>query len=949
MGSFFICPSCRNKIYQLYPSKLYAWQLRAPTRRKFTDSKSAHEKNRIEAVPPFDPDNFHVARKDHYSTDTNSDNRPSSNLPTSDNHTDVKHSKDGNSQENIKKTYAKIEPHGKASEIVRGPSQAEDRAPNFKVNYYQASDLSIRLAEERTSVKDGKFRIRFTNLRPGLNPVPSRQRSQYPSSDDGLELMFKETIAHSNSPSTADNSVSDYQEKVTMLTTMISQNRPLSETWKYFRETFSPNPHTKILNWKFKFAFQSLLQVILHSKRHNPFDSRAPTIAEVADVYIQFGFLTGKEWADLLTCLLGRLALIKGQAVNDNKLVSEILDAWDVACREPNGSVVPLSSAVAKSFYKEHGLLGLFRLLVPQLNSRDFAKVPLVAIATFSMLTSESISHKNSTLNVTLLIQRLASILSVPNLDINHIVIKEENSVLKPFVLKNWIEIRAKAQQISDSIDKTVTEAEEHQSFEDQGLNNKLSIDPLVPPNVPIRGIKFIHYKLSEAINLKNHAQVDQLWAEALTWPILDPECSVGKRSRDGFLSVEICNQFILAYMKFQRPNEAIRVWNHMMQKGLIPTTKTWNVLMSGCRIIRDWKSAETIWERMIQTGLQPDNISWSARISLLMECKEFDMGIRALDEMGRIWLAAAMRKHPKMDVENIQLVDDVEDVPKPDIFCLNTAVTGLLAQGKKANANQTLAWGQSLGIKPNVVTYNIFLRPLVRNGYRKEAMVLLKRMKKAGIEADIATYTIILDQILRDPGQYSPEQQKEMVNEIFADMKSVDIKPNTLTYGKIIYQLTRNCDPANTPTVEALLRQMEFEGMKPTVQIYTTLVEYYFFQDPPNMDAARQTIDQATSIVGLDRVFWDKVVNCYAQVGDTDTALGIISMLTSKKTRVGWAAMRSVLESLVHKEEWELAKSLVRDTQINTQRLDFREGTQGEAMFWEVAKKMNLMESIDQ
>ncbi|RKF65897.1 Pentatricopeptide repeat-containing protein, mitochondrial [Erysiphe neolycopersici] len=452
-----------------------------------------------------------------------------------------------------------------------------------------------------------------------------------------------------------------------------------------------------------------------------------------------------------------------------------------------------------------------------------------------------------------------------------------------------------------------------------------------------------IYFQLRAAINLKNHIQVDKLWLDVCN-RLTDGSKQSIENALQTWLTPDIMNHFIAAYMSLQRPEKAINVWVKMVEIGLIPTHKTWNIMISGCKAVGDWRSSERIWNMMSFSGLSPDLLNWSSRLSVLMESKEVDMGIQALQEMGRKWLEKAQITHPDLPRDNLLLVDDVKDAVKPDISCVNIIIAGLLKKNQKYRASAILEWARGFGIQSNTETYNIFLRPLVRKGQNREAMELLKRMEEAGVVADVITYTIILDNVLRFAGKYSPEELKEKIFDVLDEMEHNNIQPNLYTYGKIIYQLIRDLNPQNSSIIEAVLRHMMSQNVKPSIHIYTNLVEFFFLQNPPNLNLAQKILDQATQTVGLDRVFWDRVVECYAQIGDTKSALNIISQLSSKKTRVGWYAMRSVLEALYSQKEWHLAKSLIHDVEMSASRFDFISGTKGEGLFWELAARLKNM-----
>ncbi|KAI6246177.1 hypothetical protein HI914_05489 [Erysiphe necator] len=516
-----------------------------------------------------------------------------------------------------------------------------------------------------------------------------------------------------------------------------------------------------------------------------------------------------------------------------------------------------------------------------------------------------------------------------------------QSITIRSYILENWDSMREKARHITELLTKSdekklVPKTQEPDKYK---YENKYHF--ILPFNHAQKG-SYIYSRLRTAINLKNHAQVDDLWIE-LSSQFIHRSKEDLEHALQNWLTPEIFNHFITAYMSLQRPTTAIEVWTEMIEIGLNPNLKTWNILISGCKTVGDWRSSEKIWKTLSLSGFSPDLLNWSSRLGVLMDSNEINLGIQALDEMGRIWLEKARTNYPNLAKNDLLLLNDVKDAVKPDISCVNIAIAGLLKKNNKYRANKVLEWAHRFGIKPNTETYNIFLRPLIRKGNSQEAMALLRRMEEAGVEADVSTYTIILDNILRFPEEYSPEELKEKIFGVFYEMEQGNIQPNLYTYGKIIYQLVREFNPQNSSIIEAVLQHMTDQNVKPSIHIYTNLVEYFFLQNPPNLNLAQNILNQATQTVGLDRVFWDRVVECYAQIGDTKSALNIIAQLSTQKTRVGWSAMRCVLDALISQKEWNLAKSLIYDVKTSASRHDFRSGTKGEALFWELAARNNI------
>jgi hypothetical protein len=168
-------------------------------------------------------------------------------------------------------------------------------------------------------------------------------------------------------------------------------------------------------------------------------------------------------------------------------------------------------------------------------------------------------------------------------------------------------------------------------------------------------------------------------------------------------------------------------------------------------------------------------------------------------------------------------------------------------------------------------------------------------------------------------------------------------------TYGKIIYQLLQGSGSKTAmPIVNAVLERISKQNMQPSPQIYTMLAEHYFDQEPPDLDAVRNLIDRASSVIGnTDNIFWDRLVEGYARVGETGPALRILGKVQSARSKVGWLALRTLLLALYENKEWDLAKTLVRNAIADTggPLPADHSGAEGQHKFWKLAAELNLLD----
>lgn len=817
----------------------------------------------------------------------------------------------------------------------------------------KAKDDLLKLGDEAEGRKGRQTgaipeRKRRVPLRPSKNP------------GDVLESLFEQSLRPPTPAadvlSKSITSLEPYKHADT-LRKMLSDGDSIADSWYFFVEHFGPGARREPVDQKLP-AFvhttvKELLKEITHAKSRDPLSQTLPSVTEVSRICMQLGLLHGSEWGDLVFILLENILRIKEQPTEDNSgaegLLLDLLGAWNIVCR-PIGthnnlsapdsisldwSQIPaISTRDVVQVGRKHGPQLSFGLLVPPFPSRHVSSIPVIAAATFDLFTEDSVADTAVLAEAGPLTSLLGRVIGASGLDFSQVSASNLGSAAAfviESVVNNWPQTKKRASAMRHV--------------------------PVEPVNVPqplcpsVRmNISFINKRLHDALGRRDACQVDTLWADVVHWPTSKQQSVSGQEGvKQGTLSEELCNYFILVYMGLRQPNRAIDVWNHMVKSGLPPNLATWDSMLSGCKASRDWKALDEVWLKMQDSGVKPDVVCWTSRISGLVESNRIDSAIRALDEMGRLWLAAAKAKHGNMKLEELQKVEDVEGAVKPTIVTINAAVAGLLRKKRSEAAHRVLAWAGKFGISPDVITYNTLLRPLVREGHSQEAMNLLRQMQASGIQADVATFTTILDETFRYSDRHTPEEQKDIIESVFSEMEAAGVKANLHTYGKTIYQLLQ-APNADLTVVNAVMERMAKQGMQPSTYIYTILVEYYFDQQPPDLDAVRSLIDHTRLEVGsTDHKFWDRVIEGYARAGETASAVRILGKINSGHNKVGWLTLTELLSALAENEEWDVAKSLVRNAVVDSGGPlpeDVR-GQEGQHRFWRLARELQLLEGL--
>ena len=758
----------------------------------------------------------------------------------------------------------------------------------------KATEELLNLGEDGPSQKGPRSTSKPLAKSPLRQSAPNNRK-------DELEILFEKSLqdpaATEDVPSQLAPPLEPYKN-AEVLTEMLSGSAPLSDSWQFFVQHFGPDAEKPALTSTPSYLnhiAQNLLRRIIHAKRVDPTSKSLPSVTDISKVYLRLAILPGSDWTKMMFILLEYI--IRNQALLPDvvdRLITDILGAWNVVCRlkddchrfppegsDINWSYVPRFSAEdVNQMYRKRGPQATFGMLAPPLALRHLENIPMVALATFSILINNSTVAKTQIANASPFVSLLGQIVNTPGLALNHVYGRDSSPpVITEYIKSNWLIIKDQASQNSEA-PRPEPERSQRQSNPDD-----------------VYRASFINKRLQNALKRQNLREVNELWSDVVRWPVKIIESMEMVNSpqpysiKRGTLTEQLSNLFILVYMSLRRPDHAIDVWNHMLKSGLQPTLQTWDAMLSGCKAARDWKTLEAVWQRMLASGAQPDVVCWTTRISALIEGYQVDSGIRALDEMGRIWLTAAKKKHPKLRLEKLQLLPEVEGAVKPTIETINGAVAGLLRRHNPEAAHQVLAWAGKFGISPDLITYNTLLKPLIRDGHVKQASALLQRMQQAGIQADVATFTTILDETFRNSEQHTPEEQKEIVESVFSEMEGAGVQPNLHTYGKIIHQLLQSSH-GSMSVVNIVMDRMTEQGLQTSPQIYTTLIEYYFDQTPVSLDAVRSIIERASIVPGsTDHKFWDRVVERYAEAGETAHALRVLGNVHRANQKVGFLA----------------------------------------------------------
>ncbi|KAI4209269.1 MAG: hypothetical protein LQ351_007769 [Letrouitia transgressa] len=422
--------------------------------------------------------------------------------------------------------------------------------------------------------------------------------------------------------------------------------------------------------------------------------------------------------------------------------------------------------------------------------------------------------------------------------------------------------------------------------------------------------------------------------------------------------------RFLTAFWALRLHDQAVHVWNTMIESGIKPKITHWSAMLAGCVKANDHLSLQLIWNRLVASGVKPDRVCWAIWIEGLIRCGRYEQGLQALEGLGRLWRRTAEQKYKGSEQQvaamkgEIQTNEPMLDPAEPDIVIINSTINALVKGNHLDLAFHVLKWAISHGIRMETSTFNLILRHAVRNSDTAFIQSIFFVMGQHGCKPDPTTFSHILDGIMRHPNSkwstQLPELQEATVLKVLSDMEAHSLKANEFTYATVLDGLLKGSYP-NLLGARAVLQHMVSNNVKPNAQIYTILIGHYFAQDPPHLEALQATWQQIVSTkTSVDYIFYCNMIQGYAECGELERMFYFLRRAGDEGKSPTWKALYHALDAVVRAREWRLVGELVRD--VNNPNgirkyaggLGALSGRRWEGEFWALAAnvKGNILEA---
>ncbi|KAI9726321.1 MAG: hypothetical protein M1828_001595 [Chrysothrix sp. TS-e1954] len=150
--------------------------------------------------------------------------------------------------------------------------------------------------------------------------------------------------------------------------------------------------------------------------------------------------------------------------------------------------------------------------------------------------------------------------------------------------------------------------------------------------------------------------------------------------------------------------------------------------------------------------------------------------------------------------------------------------------------------------------------------------------------------------------------------------------------------------EPPSTPQASLVLQHLTARSIQPNAEFYTTIMTYYFRSSPPDVGSIEKLYARALSTKNLilDVVFFDRLIEGYAGHGLTLQAQDVYKAAKKRGRKIGWRALRGLVESLVKVGDRGGAEAIAKEVGAE-EREALEKG--GEVRYWE--GKREFWESV--
>ncbi|KAI6047729.1 hypothetical protein EDC04DRAFT_2619663 [Pisolithus marmoratus] len=336
---------------------------------------------------------------------------------------------------------------------------------------------------------------------------------------------------------------------------------------------------------------------------------------------------------------------------------------------------------------------------------------------------------------------------------------------------------------------------------------------------------------------------------------------------------------FLTAFLKCNRRDLGVSLWNDMSKFGVRPTAISWTALLDGYDSMKTPDDAEKAWNVMIAQGTEPSAMSYRAIISAFFNAHEPAEG--------------------------------------DCVAVYNTVLHGLLINGRSGDAHALLQRLREKGPKPDIVSFNTVLRYHGRRGEFRHVSRILDEMSEDGLTGDVYTFSTVLSSLLKIG-------RTDATDLILNLMRKQNIEPNTAIFSAIIdHQVREGTEEGLNAGMELLRRMEQSPEARPNDVTYTSILAGLHRQHWANATFAyecKRYILGRMKERGIQfnrtvyHILFKACLENPAPEGLQEAMEYYEEMMKKKNVSLGYDTWYVLLRGIISREAWDVADELVRN-----------------------------------
>ncbi|CAI9091390.1 OLC1v1026411C2 [Oldenlandia corymbosa var. corymbosa] len=269
--------------------------------------------------------------------------------------------------------------------------------------------------------------------------------------------------------------------------------------------------------------------------------------------------------------------------------------------------------------------------------------------------------------------------------------------------------------------------------------------------------------------------------------------------------------------------------------------------------------------------------------------------------EGSRMELRKVIESHP----ENWQaVVTAFEKIKKPSRREFGLMIKYYARRGDVHRARETFERMRTRGIEPSSHVFTSLVHAYAVGRDMDEALSCVRKMKDEGVETTLVTYSILV-------GGFAKVGKIDKVTEFwFKEAKQRFGTLNAIIYGNIIYAY---CQSGDMERAEALVREMEEDGIDAPIGIYHTMMDGYTMIGNEHKCL---TVFERLKECGFTPsvISYGCLINLYVKVGKVSKALEVSEMMKSGHIKHNMKTYSMLINGFIQLEDWSNAFAIYED-----------------------------------